>query len=201
MSFRLDSDHHDDAHELSDELVSSWAFSVTQQVLDQVSSRPLDAVPSLEAISLRDAPTSRPSQLIAKRGQYFLLKTPPYTIQTPRFMTPPEQDRRQDDVPQGLIEPTKGKEMNQAHRPGLGDLAAYRAELISFQRRILTDLALTRGWRLGWDALKHSTQGSMHDVDLDQQDAPPTDGSREDLSLQSVPGCFLASRHVISRSL
>lgn len=65
-----------------------------------------------------------------------------------------------------------------ADKPGLPELAAYRAELVMIKRRTLEHLAEKRGWVAGWNAADPSSV-DMKEVDLDDENGEDASGSED----------------------
>jgi hypothetical protein len=55
-------------------------------------------------------------------------------------------------------------------KPGLPELAAYRAELVMIKRRTLEHLAEKRGWVAGWNST-NPTPADLKEVDLDAEES------------------------------
>lgn len=139
-----------------DRLVSSWAFSVCQCVLETTLLADLDA--QLQPIQKNF--TSNPSAKRPGTSQSNSQRQGPPKSKFPdrRSSLPQRSPGRRPPSPEKfpsvtsldalrLLPPTTAQDRCQS-------LAAARADLLSFQRRVLSDLALTNtGWKYGSAAL------------------------------------------------
>lgn len=70
--------------------------------------------------------------------------------------------------------PSQDNSVPQA-KNGMQELAAFRAQLVAIQRRLLEQVGKSLGWSIGWAAILSSSEvgAEMAEVDLDE-DAEPT---------------------------
>ncbi|OPB47019.1 TRAPP complex component [Trichoderma guizhouense] len=152
------------AEETVDNMVSSFAFSVAQQILAQTSTKALPIPPSslsygdgLEPKSSIPEPKTmihpaRNSSLLPRSGG---IPPPPLS---PGFFPGP-----------GRQFPNVGDGTNSFLKNGLEDLAARRAELYMLSRSILSSLGKKRSWSDGWDEaplVRGIGMDEMEEVDL-----------------------------------
>ncbi|KAI9774872.1 MAG: hypothetical protein M1840_000088 [Geoglossum simile] len=163
-----------------DNLVSSWTFSLTQQILAETSTKailiPLTSLPDSKSSSAKAAipggPIQEPKVAIAEP------KTMMHPARTsslaPRHSLP--EPLSPGIFPSGLTLnsnlsdlPTSGPKSS-VPKAGLEDLAAYRAELYLLGRRALEHLGRERGWYIGWNqpAGTHpNADPSMEEISLE----------------------------------
>lgn len=152
-----------------DNLVSSFTFSIAQQILAQTSTKSLPIPPSTLA---------PPSGQIGSDGQ-----EPKAAIPEPKTMMHPARSSslalrsspreppspgvfpggRRSSLPDGAAS-------SPFLKAGLEQLAAHRAELYLLSRNVLEQVGKKHGWSVGWAEISHlqqSNSSSMEDVDLD----------------------------------
>lgn len=150
-----------------DNMVSSFAFSVAQQMLAQTSTRALP-IPST---SLAPGGGQEPKALMPE----------PKTMMHPARSTSlrsPVSPRRPSS-PGVFPGPGRRASVPEAEAPnprilkvGVEELAAGRAELYMLSRSVLGGLGRRRGWSDGWDeapVMNEPDMGDMDDVSLDQE--------------------------------
>jgi trafficking protein particle complex subunit 10 len=161
-------------------LVSSWTFSLTQQILAETSTKaipiPLTSVPDTNSSSAKIAspggPIQEPKAAIAEP------KTMMHPARTSSLAPRPSlpEPLSSGVSPSGLMLnsnpgdlPTSGPKPT-VPKAGLEDLAAYRAELYLLARRVLEHLGRERGWHIGWSELAgtHLCAGpAMEEISLE----------------------------------
>lgn len=148
-----------------DNIVVSFAFSVTQQILAQTATKSLPIPPS--SLSPSDG-GHEPKSIIPE----------PKTMMHPaRNSSLNERSPRSPRLPQSPSFPGPGQALppsdsTQFLKPGLEDLAAGRAELYLMSRNILRNLGQKRGWTNGWDAapIINDSLDQMEEISLDDKD-------------------------------
>ncbi|KAK4580509.1 hypothetical protein LTR86_000712 [Recurvomyces mirabilis] len=154
-----------------DSQICSWMYAVAEYVLAETSAPVL-------ALTQADAkPVANGSPFKPKRSEFdFATGANPYPQRQSSLITirksAPELQRPASVIAESVVSPpaSAGKEVaggQAADIPGLPELANYRAELVMMQRKVLEQLAETRGWRAGWSALKAESQDVVEEVDLD----------------------------------
>ncbi|KUJ22443.1 TMEM1 family protein-like protein [Mollisia scopiformis] len=157
-----------------DNIVSSFTFGISQQILAQTSTKSLPIPPSTLA---------PPSSRIGLDGQEPKAAIPePKTMMHPARSSslalrsssrePPSPGRfpggRRSSVPE------QGAASSPFLKAGLEQLAGHRAELYVLSRSILEQVGKERGWSSGWaemEDLHSSGGGEMEDIDLNQEPA------------------------------
>ena len=152
-----------------DNIVSSFTFSIAQQILAQTSTKALPIPPSTLA---------PPSSKIGPDGQEPKAAIPePKTMMHPARSSslamrspsgePPSPNifpgRRRSSVPDSAAS-------SPFLKPGLEQLAAHRAELYLLSRNVLEQVGNKHGWSVGWaeiSHLRHNKGADMEEVDLD----------------------------------
>ncbi|KAH0559500.1 hypothetical protein GP486_003985 [Trichoglossum hirsutum] len=193
--------------QIIDSLVSSWTFSLTQQILVETSTK---VIP----IPLTDLPDTNSSR--AK------IASPGGPVQEPKAAIP---------EPKTIIHPARTSSLTPRHsmleplspgvsisspalssgsntappsgakpgvsRAGLEDLAAYRAELYLLGRRVLEHLGREREWHTDWSELAGihvNTGSSMEEIDL--EDNANTEGEESEaggMTPEVVDPCAIKS--------
>jgi len=148
-----------------DNFVSSWTYSVIQQVLDECFAAKLPQVPSLEESKLdpRSSLPARTSSLVNRRGA---LNDPPYATK-PLSSTIVYDQGKYNSPANDWQEQTP-----KAGISGLEDLAGTRSELYMVQRRIVERIGQLRNWSIGWSAVEGIQKlghSEMAEVDLDEE--------------------------------
>lgn len=161
--------------QIVDNIVSSFSFAITQQILAQTSTKALPIPPSTLA---------PPSSSIAPDGQ-----EPKAAIPEPKTMMHPARSSslalrsasREPPSP-GLFPsgrrasiPEQGATSSPFLRNGLEQLAAHRAEMYLLSRNILEAVGKKREWSVGWDEiafLQSNEVGNMEEVDLNPEESP-----------------------------
>jgi trafficking protein particle complex subunit 10 len=150
--------------EAVDNLVSSFAFSVAQQILAQTSSKALP-VPSAAFGADTEQKSSIPE---------------PKTMMHPARSTSLHVRASQPQPPSPGVFPGPGNRQslpagdgasNQLLKAGLEELAGRRAELYAMSRNILEEGGKKRDWSDGWDGaplLQDVESSEMVDVNLDE---------------------------------
>ncbi|KAG0651087.1 Transport particle subunit TMEM1 [Hyphodiscus hymeniophilus] len=179
-----------------DNMVSSFTFSIAQQILAQTSTKSLPIPPSTLA---------PPSGKMGSDGQEPKAAIPePKTMMHPARSSslairsphrePPSPEifsgSRRSSLPDGATTSTFLKS-------GLEQLAAHRAELYLLSRNVLEQVGRKHGWSVGWGEISHlqkSTASDMQNVDLDEP------SSTEKVEAAESPS-IVASSHGISNKL
>ncbi|KAH0538372.1 hypothetical protein FGG08_005021 [Glutinoglossum americanum] len=202
---RASSDDGRGVDQIIDSLVSSWTFSLTQQILTETSTKtipiPLISLPDTNSSSVKTSspggPVHEPKVAIPEP------KTMMHPARTsslaPRHSMP--EPLSPGVFPSGLtpvsdpgVASPPGA-MSNASKAGLEDLASYRAELYLLGRRVLEHLGREQGWYMGWSELAgiHINAGSaMEEVNL--EDDGSTEGGEsetEDVAPKTVDSCTI----------
>ncbi|VBB81208.1 Putative protein of unknown function [Podospora comata] len=142
--------------EVVDNMVSSFAFSVAQQILAQTSTKALPIPPSTlndahdQKTSIPDPKTTmHPARTTSLHGQG--TQRPPLSPGFPSGRLP------------GSIDSPATSSFQKA---GLEELAARRAELYALSRNILEECGKKRGWSDGWSSVP--TVGEAGIVDMEE---------------------------------
>ncbi|KAM5347697.1 hypothetical protein ACJ41O_007521 [Fusarium nematophilum] len=161
--------------EIMDNVVSSFAFSVAQQILAQTSSKALPIPPSTLA-----PPDSHEQKASIPEPKTMMhpARTSSLHVQTGSH---PSQPPLSPGVFPGPGMPKTGDDQD-AHflKTGLEDLAARRAELYMLSRSILDGLGKKRGWSDGWTEAPviAEAEADFEEISLDDNapsDAPPSE--------------------------
>lgn len=169
-----------------DNIVSSFTFSIAQQILAQTSTKALPIPPSTLA---------PPSGQIGPDGQ-----EPKAAIPEPKTLMHPARSsslavRSQSGEPQNpalssgsrrASVPERDRSTTMASpflKAGLEDLAAHRAALYVLSRSVLENFGKEHGWSVGWTEVAHFQYGNfddMEEVDLNGETSEenPTDSSQ-----------------------
>ncbi|KAF2857438.1 hypothetical protein K470DRAFT_283809 [Piedraia hortae CBS 480.64] len=143
-----------------DALVSSWIYSITEQVLMET------AAPILETIQDGDDETRTNGTLTPKGDTFtFGMGANPYPQRSsslftskPELQKPPSVDLTSPPSTAGSKDAKRGEIFTTpkgAGFPGLPELATYRAEVVMMQRRAIETVAAQQGWYAGWAAFHH----------------------------------------------
>lgn len=164
--------------EVIDNLVASFAFSFTQQILAQTSTKSLPIPSSTFATEEGQEPKS-------------MIPEPKTMMHPARNSSLNERTSRGPQSPPTFPGPgqvaDKTDPSSQFFKAGLEDLAAGRAELYLMSRNILQNLGKKRGWSNGWDEaplVGESGVEEMEEISLDDDDnasskKQPKSGARE----------------------
>lgn len=132
-------------------------------------------------------------------GTISKLKRPDFGFAMGANTYPSRTSSLQSPMRNGPKGPSEYDTAKVADKPGLPELAAYRAELVMIKRRTLEHLAEKHGWVAGWNSSESTNQGP-NDVDLDDDesseetsDAEPQDGRLEKTELPSTLTAQLAA--------
>ena len=151
--------------EAVDNLVSSFAFSVAQQILAQTSTKALPIPPTIIAKGDGTEPKSSIPE--------------PKTMMHPARMSslPPPPPPSPGVFPGPGRRATAAEEAQTATflKVGLEELAAQRAELYMLSRSVLERLGKKRGWSNGWDEVDAvgGDLGEMEEIDLGDKSEGP----------------------------
>lgn len=159
-----------------DNIVSSFAFSVAQQILAQTSTRALP-VPSTaptpgngqEPKALMPEPKTmmHPARSTSLRASTSSRRPP-----SPGLFPGPG---RRASVPDGEAQSSRFLNV------GIEELAARRAELYMLSRSVLGGLGKRRGWSDGWDEAPMIDEPDMDDVSLEDESSA-VDEAKDDKS-------------------
>ncbi|KAK0391560.1 hypothetical protein NLU13_1060 [Sarocladium strictum] len=148
--------------EIFDNMVSSFAFSIAQQIIAQTSTAALPIPPSsLPPSSSNDQKMSIPEPKTmmhparnSSLGVRVISPPPP----SPGFFPGPGASNSDRDARSAYFA-----------KAGLEELAAKRAELYMLSRSVLESLGRKRGWSTGWaeaPLLSNHPVGPMEEIDL-----------------------------------
>ncbi|RDW77331.1 hypothetical protein BP6252_05384 [Coleophoma cylindrospora] len=162
--------------QIIENIVISFSFAITQQILAQTSTKSLPIPPSTLA---------PPSSQIGLDGQ-----EPKAAIPEPKTMMHPARTTslylrssaaREPPSP-GLFPgmrraslPDEKATSSSFLKPGLENLAAHRAELYLLSRNLLERVGKERGWSVGWSEVEHLQEDTadMEEVNLDEEHSAP----------------------------
>lgn len=154
--------------EVVDNIVSSFAFSVAQQILAQTSTKalpiPPSALPPPEAHEQKASIPEPKTMMHPARTSSLSIRTVSRPPPSPNFFPGPGANSSELD-----------KHNAQFAKAGLEDLAGRRAELYMVSRSVLENLGNRRGWSNGWleaPMLGDSGISEMVDIDLDADETP-----------------------------
>ncbi|KAK4192382.1 trafficking protein particle complex subunit 10 [Podospora australis] len=164
--------------EVVDNMVSSFAFSVAQQILAQTSTKALPIPPS----TLNDAQEQKAS-----------IPEPKTMMHPARTSSLHGQGGQRPSPSPGF--PSGFSDNSPAAPPyqkaGLEELAARRAELYALSRNILEECGKKRGWSDGWSSVPtvgESGIAEMEDISLDDNDGAKTEANIETRLQTSIAG-------------
>jgi hypothetical protein len=191
--------------QIVDGLVSSWTFSLTQQILTETSTKaipiPLASLPDTNSSSAKNASLGGSVQ------------EPKTAIPEPKTMMHPA--RTSSLAPRHSIPepPSSGNSLSSlalnsgssivlppgarssVSKAGLEDLAAYRAELYLLGRRVLEHLGRERQWHTDWSemsGLPVNVGSSMEEINLEDNGNAGGKGSEtEGAMLEAVDPCTI----------
>lgn len=182
--------------QVTDNIVSSFTFSVAQQILAQTSTKALPIPPSTLA---------PPSSKIPVDGQESKAAIPePKTMMHParstslaiRSPTMRSQSRSREPLSPGLgvarrasvPERASVSSSSQFLKSGLEELAAHRAGLYLLSRNIMEDVGKERKWSSGWSEVSSIQYGDIDDMDdIDLSDESTDGRDKPSVPLQSNP--------------
>ncbi|KAK5015312.1 hypothetical protein LTR60_002935, partial [Cryomyces antarcticus] len=183
-----------------DNMVSSWVYSVAQQVLDETATRTLPV--SMHADKSETSLPSNLSSLCSDRGggQHGLVpasEAMPHPARTSSlrdnhsgfdgsFLSLPIPGRMVFEYDRTVDTSAVHKDGTfSSSRSGISDLAARRAELIVLQRRALESVGKGCRYLVGWAAIRKPKGEAMEEVSL--HDEPQTSNEHEAGSPVAVP--------------
>ncbi|KAI9819800.1 MAG: hypothetical protein M1832_003875 [Thelocarpon impressellum] len=204
----VDADEDEDISRVIDNIVSSWSFSVSQQILAETSTRALPIPPS----SLAESNPST-TKVAAHGGKGHEPKT---AIPEPKTMMHPARTSSlhinpgtAHGVPPAQPSPNvfpggaaAGRELQRPGEPsgasqrstflkaGIEDLAANRAELYLLSRKVLDHFGEQHGWLRASESLKDGLERTdLEDVDLsaDGSTAGASRGEGDGRQARSAP--------------
>ena len=173
--------------ETVDNLVSSFAFSVAQQILAQTSSRALPIPPTTiiapgEGQEPKSSIPEPKTMMHPARSSSLHTQPPPRPPPSPGFFPGAARRASVSDA---------DTQNSKFLKVGLEDLSARRAELYMLSRSILDGLGKKRGWSSGWDEapiVGESNVDDMDEVSLDDHSASPAKESAPRSISPSVAG-------------
>ena len=180
-----------------DNMVSSFTFSIAQQILAQTSTKSLPIPPSTLA---------PPSGKIGSDSQEPKAAIPePKTMMHPArssslaMRSSPREPPSPGIFPGGRRSSVPDSSTSSPFlKAGLEQLAAHRAELYMLSRNVLEQVGKKHGWSVGWPEishLQHVKDADMKDVDIDG----PTSAGEDDSV--DVTGILPSSRGIGSKLL
>ncbi|KFY31145.1 hypothetical protein V493_01355 [Pseudogymnoascus sp. VKM F-4281 (FW-2241)] len=151
-----------------DNVVSSFTFSITQQILAQTATKALPIPASnLAPINATDGPDQEKATIPEP-------KTMMHPARSSSLITNPPPRATSPGVFPGRRASSTAVESNASVsstflKAGLEDLAAGRAQIYILSRVVLERLGKKRQWSVGWEELQSSNggTGNMEEVDLD----------------------------------
>lgn len=146
-------------------LISSWTFSLTSHVLAEADT----ALLGIDGDDTGATPGGIPSKL----------KRPDFGFAMGANMYPSRNSSLSGQFRGNSQGHTGPDTVKVPDKPGLVELAAYRAELVMIQRRTLEHLAAKRGWVAGWNSLGSPT-AQLKEVDLDEDQDENEDQKSEE---------------------
>ncbi|KAM3504966.1 hypothetical protein MY11210_008147 [Beauveria gryllotalpidicola] len=152
-----------EAHQVIDNVVSSFAFSVTQQILAQTATKalpiPPSSLPPTDGAEQK-ASIPEPKTMMHPARHSSLNERSPRAPSSPGFPGPGRAS----------VAPAGDGQSSQFLKVGIEELAAGRAELYMMSRSILQRLGKIRGWSAGWDEapiVHDSGIEVLDEIDLD----------------------------------
>jgi trafficking protein particle complex subunit 10 len=181
-----------------DNIVSSFTFSVAQQILAQTATKALPIPPStlgpagsktgLDGQEPKSAIPEPKTMMHPARSSSLAIRSPSREPQSPGIFP----GGRRASVPGRDRSPTVSTSFL---KPGLEELAAHRAELYLISRRVLENIGKERGWSVGWEELaQYGKISYMEDVDLKEE-------TSEENHIHSHPLKAAFSQHGINGKL
>ncbi len=168
--------------EVIDNMVSSFAFSVAQQILAQTSTKALPIPPSTlslpEAHEQKAAIPEPKTMMHPARSSSLITQAPQHPPHSPLGFPGPGRPEDALAAPPYL-------------KAGLEDLAAQRAELCTLSRNILEECGKKRGWTNGWASVPtvgEAGVADMEDVSLEDDDKAEPKPETTDTLQTSVAG-------------
>lgn len=164
-----------EAHQVIDNFVSSFAFSIAQQILAQTTTKALPIPPSsLPPTEDAEQKASIPEPKTMMHPARNSSRNPP---SSPGFPGP----GRASATPGGDDQNTPFLKV------GIEELAAGRAELYMMSRSILQRLGKIRGWSTGWDEapiVQDSGIEAMEEISLDDDNNDSNDNYSTDSEMK-----------------
>ena len=155
---------------VTENIIASWTFSASQQVLSQTNVRSLSK--QLQALADAAERRSQGSQVGSPASSLQRIKSLPIS-------SPPTRNSSLAVSSTPLAESPSSEYFAQSLRTPLGNpaqdslryLAAYRAELSLVSRQALGSLGSRKGWKTGWSAIARETpviDESMDEISLSE---------------------------------
>ncbi|OAR02718.1 hypothetical protein LLEC1_03349, partial [Akanthomyces lecanii] len=176
------------AYQVIDNLVSSFAFSVAQQILAQTATKalpiPPSSLPPIEGAEQKASIPEPKTMMHPARNSSLNERSPRNPPPSPGFPGP------------GRAPATSaGADQNTPFlKVGIEELAAARAELYMMSRSILQRFGKVRGWSTGWDeapVVQDSGIEVMEDISLDDDNNDSNDNdsthSKNKLDMETTP--------------
>ncbi len=160
------------AYQVIDNLVSSFAFSIAQQILAQTATKalpiPPSSLPPTEGAEQKASIPEPKTMMHPARNSSLNESSPRNPPPSPGFPGPGRAPAR-----------AAGDDQNTSFlKVGIEELAAGRAELYMMSRSILQRLGKVRGWSTGWDeapVVQDSGIEVMEDISLDDDNNDSND--------------------------
>ncbi|OAA76821.1 TMEM1 family protein [Akanthomyces lecanii RCEF 1005] len=160
------------AYQVIDNLVSSFAFSIAQQILAQTATKalpiPPSSLPPTEGAEQKASIPEPKTMMHPARNSSLNESSPRNPPSSPGFPGPGRAPAR-----------AAGDDQNTSFlKVGIEELAAGRAELYMMSRSILQRLGKVRGWSTGWDeapVVQDSGIEVMEDISLDDDNNDSND--------------------------
>ena len=171
-----------------EDLVSSWTFTTSEQVLIKTNVASLsEQLQSLVQNTIRSPPLSRPGSSSENALVSPPVLSPGLPPRTSSLLgrSVSSASPRQENFSENLVYPpkipTQGQSLN-----GMQHLAAQRAELCVVGRRALASLGLRLGWKTGWAVVSIERQLNKEELDeVSLEDA--TEEDRREANLKGLP--------------
>lgn len=177
-----------------DNVVSSFTFAVTQQILAQTSTKALPIPPSTLA---------PPSGTLDGQEQKTAIPEPKTMMHPARTSSLALRSNSREPLSPGIFPGGPRTSFQEQHaamtflKAGLEELAAHRAELYVFSRSVLEAAGKRRGWSSGWSEIAHlkgDNVDEMEDVDLNAE-------SQEDDEVDEAPEIQPSTSGIVSKLL
>lgn len=163
-------------------VVSSFTFSVAQQILAQTSTNALPIPPSTLAPPMSKGQEQK-AAIPEPKTMMHPARSSSLIVSTPQATSPGMFPGGRGP---GLPAPPSASSPNSTFlKAGLEELAAQRAELYLVSRSVLERLGDERGWPIGWNVLEDIQQSpstaEMEDVDLTSSESIKPKAPQEQL--------------------
>lgn len=186
-----------DEFQIIDNIVSSFAFSIAQQILAQTTTKALPIPPSSlppTDTAEQKASIPEPKTMMHPARNSSLNERSPRHPPSPGFPGPGR----------GAGTPSGDDQNTPFLKVGIEELAAGRAELYMMSRSILQRLGKIRGWSTGWDEapiVPDSGIEVMEEISLDDDNNDSNDNDSTESEKKSNRGTTPASGGIRSQLL